>query len=166
MAIYVGPFSPPTLAPETPPEPRLGQQMPPLTGEHRLLKIGLAAFEAFIALSTLAGAMFVVPSLPLDIIKRGPFTDFTVPALGLGVLCGGAALIAMLTAFAVPRLAAMAAMVGGAFMIVFELVEIYAIGFTAADSPNNPAAWLQVFFLAAGVVGVVLGARLLKAVTD
>ncbi len=117
------------------------------------------------ALATLSGALFVVPNMPLDIIKRGPFTDFTLPALGLGVLCGGASLVAMLLPFARPRLAALAAVVGGAFMIVFELVEIYVIGFTAADDPGNPLAWLQVFFIVAGAVGIVLGLRLWKAVT-
>jgi hypothetical protein len=164
MAIYSSPFSPPTLAPEPTPEPTPQQQLRRVPATHRGLRMSLATFEAFMVLSTLSGAIFVVPNLPLDMIKRGPFTDFTVPALGLGVLCGGAALVAMLTPFALPRLAVLAAIVGGTFMIVFELVEIYVIGFGPVDTPTNPVAYLQVLYIVAGMVGIALGLRLWKLV--
>ncbi len=165
MAIYSDPFAPPRQAPEQAHEPTPEQQAPYQPASHRTLRRWLAVFEAIMALITISGAVFVVPNMPLDVIKRGPFTDFTIPALGLGALCGGAAVVAMLAAFSAPRLAAAAAVIGGVFMIVFELVEIYVVGFTVADDPANLQAWLQVIFIAAGAIGIVLGARLWKAVT-
>ena len=40
---------------------------------------------------------------------------------------------------------------------------IAVIGLTALDTPDQPAAWLQVFFLLLGAAIALLGARLLKA---
>lgn len=122
------------------------------------------------ALSAIAGAIFVVPTLlPRSMLGKGlinPFADFTIPALALGILCGGTALIALITVIRSPRLGALSSFVAGVFMIGFELVEIAVVGFTATMSPTEPAAWLQVVYLVTGAALTILGLHLWKAVTD
>jgi hypothetical protein len=120
------------------------------------------------ALTGIQGAIFVVPNMPRVVLHQGLlalFPDYTIPALALGVLCGGAALVALVTVFVRPQLGALAAILAGAFMIAFELVEIVVVGFTPVQTPDQFPAWLQVVYLAVGSVLVILGARLWKAET-
>jgi hypothetical protein len=128
----------------------------------------IAALAAFVAVTAIQGAIFVVPTMPSSVLHQGVlalFPDYAVPAIALGVLCGGAALIALVTVFVWPQLGALAAVVAGAFMIGFELVEIVVVGFTPAQTPDQFPAWLQVIYLAVGTALVILGLRLWKAET-
>ena len=137
-------------------------------GEHRGLRGILVALAAFMALTTIAGAIFVVPAMPRSVLHQGVlalFPDFTIPALALGILCGGSALVALVTLIVRPRIGALACVVAGLFMIVFELVEIVVVGFTPLQSPDQFPAWLQVIYLLIGGVLAALGARLWKAET-
>jgi hypothetical protein len=70
-----------------------------------------------------------------------------------------AAFIAVLTR---PWLGALASIVAGSAMIVFELVEIAVVGWTLADPRLNGyfQAWLQPIFLAVGSAQLALGMRL------
>jgi hypothetical protein len=120
------------------------------------------------ALTAIQGAIFVVPTMPRSVLHNGVlalFPDYTIPALALGMLCGGAALVALVAVFVRPRRGALAAMVAGLFMIAFELVEILVVGFTPVQTPDQFPAWLQVIYLAVGGALVLLGARLWKAET-
>ncbi len=128
----------------------------------------LGVLAAFMALTTISGAIFVVPAMPHDVLHKGIlalFPDFTIPALALGVLCGGAAVVAFILVLWRPHFGAVAALVAGAFMIAFELVEIVVVGFTPAQTPDQWPAWLQVVYLVVGGALVALGARLWKAET-
>lgn len=127
----------------------------------------LVALAAFVALTAIQGAIFVVPTMPRAVLHKGVmaiFSDFTVPALALGVLCGGSALVAVVTLLLRLRVGALASIVAGAFMVGFELVEILVVGFTPAQTPDQFPAWLQVVYLAVGSALMVGGARLWKAV--
>jgi hypothetical protein len=120
------------------------------------------------ALTTIAGAIFVVLTMPRSVLHQGMlalFPDYTIPALALGVLCGGAALVTLVAVLARPQLGAFAATVAGLFMVAFELVEIVAVGFTPLQTPDQFPAWLQVIYVAVGAALVILGARLWKAET-
>jgi hypothetical protein len=120
------------------------------------------------ALTPIQGAIFVVPTMPRAVLQRGVlalFPDYTIPALALGVLCGGAGLVTFVTVFVRPQLGALAAIVAGAFMVAFELVEIVVVGFTPLQTPDQFPAWLQVVYPAVGGVLVLLGAHLWKAKT-
>ena len=120
------------------------------------------------ALTGIQGAIFVVPNMPRAVLHQGIlalFSDYTIPALALGVLCGGTALVALVTVFVRPQLGALAAILAGAFMIAFELVEIVVVGFTPVQTPDQFPEWLQVVYLAVGSVLVILGARLWKGET-
>ncbi len=94
------------------------------------------------------------------------FPDFTVPAVMLGVVCGGAALFAFFAVIAWPQLGALASVVAGLCMIAFEVVEILVVGFTPMQTPDQWLAWLQVVYMALGALLVLLGARLWKAETS
>lgn len=135
---------------------------------HWGLRGAIVALTAFTALTTIQGAIFVVPTMPRTVLHKGVlalFPDFTIPALALGILCGGSALVALVTVLVRPWVGALASVVAGMFMIVFELVEIMVVGFTPVQTPDQFPAWLQVVYLAVGGALVILGARLWKTET-
>lgn len=51
-------------------------------------RLVLAVLAAFVAISAIPSAVLVVPTLPTDWLARGPFSDYTIPAIALGVLVG------------------------------------------------------------------------------
>lgn len=153
-----------------PPTSMPSAAIPPTMYQHayRRLRIPLIALEAFVAVTAIYGAIFVVPTIPRAWLHAGliaPFADTTIPALALGIICGCGALIALTSVLAWPVIGAVASVVAGAAMVVFELVEILVVGFTAAMYPTQPVAWLQVVYIVVGSAMVVLGARLWKATT-
>ena len=127
-------------------------------------RIGLLALDAFVAFTAIYGAIFVVPTIPLEWLKRGPFTDYTVPALALGILVGGSALVAAVLLLVRPSVGALATIGAGIMIIGFELVEIGIVGFTLIeyDASQFPA-WLQVIYLALGSLQVLFGYRAWQA---
>jgi hypothetical protein len=132
---------------------------------HRQLRGALAVLVALVAFTTIQGAIFVVPTLPLAWLHQGlvaPFGDYTIPALALGILCGGSALLALITLLMRVRIGALLTVVAGMLMVGFELVEIVIVGFTPVLYPTQPPAWLQVFYLGVGSAMVVLGGLLWK----
>ena len=127
---------------------------------HRVNRIALGMLELFVVLTAVQGAIFVIPNLPPAWIKGSPFADYTVPALALGIVCGGASLIAGLAVMFRPLLGAALSVMAGIVLMAFELVEIAVVGFTLATyGPGTPQAWLQVIYLAVGTTMVLLGIR-------
>jgi hypothetical protein len=131
---------------------------------NRVNRVALGLIELFVALTAVQGAIFVVPNLPAEWIKGSPFADYTVPALALGIVCGGGSLIAGLVVLFRPLLGAVLSIMAGLFVIGFEVIEIGVVGFTLATyGLGTPQAWLQVVFLAVGAAVVLLGIRLCLA---
>jgi hypothetical protein len=123
----------------------------------------LAVLSGFIAITALAGAVFVVPELPKEWIDGSVFADYTIPALGLG-LVGGLALVTVLLVVVRPEFAGLLGAITGAAMVTFELVEIWAVGFSLFDyGLDEPFAWLQVVYLAAGALTAAAGVALWMA---
>ena len=122
-----------------------------------VVRIGLLVVNGFVAISAIAGAIWVVPTMPLEWIKAGPFTDWTIPAIALGVV-GLAAALTFIAVTVRPWLGAVASVMAGVAMIVFELVEIAVVGWTLGD-PTIPAfqASLQLVYLIVGSVQAALG---------
>jgi hypothetical protein len=109
-----------------------------------------------------------VPTIPREWLTKGiitPFADTTIPAIALGVLCGGSALAAMAGVLLRPRLGALLSIASGALMVGFELVEILVVGFTPVMYPTQFPAWLQPFYILVGSGVALLGWRLWKAET-
>jgi hypothetical protein len=168
MAIKTSSARRPESARRSAPERASETARPIAQGGHWGLRIALASLTTFVAATAFYGALFVLPTMPLEPLRNGAlalFGDYTIPALALGVLCGGSALLALVTAFVRPQLGALMALVAGLFMIAFELVEILVVGFTPVQTPDQFPAWLQVIYLAVGAVLMILGARLWKVET-
>ncbi|HSK92935.1 MAG TPA: hypothetical protein VLA76_02615 [Candidatus Angelobacter sp.] len=128
-----------------------------------MARILLVVLNAFVAISAIAGAIWVVPTMPLDWIKAGPFTDWTIPAFALGSV-GTVAAVAAVALVVRPWLGALVSAIAGVAMIAFELVEIGVVGWTLAD-PRLPIfqASLQLVYLIVGSLQVLLAALVWRA---
>ena len=124
----------------------------------RLIRATLLVLQAFVAFTAIYGAAFVLPTMDTSYLNDGPFAEYTILALALGLLVGGAAIAACVAPVARPEVAGLAAMLAGLTIVGFELVEIAVVGFTLAD-PTAPGAvaWLQVVYLVVGCVEMALG---------
>jgi hypothetical protein len=124
---------------------------------HPVMRSVLFVLAAFVAVTTLIGAITVVPTLPLEWLEGSPFADYTIPAIALA----GVGIVAAIAALAVairPEVAGALAMLAGALMIAFEIVEIVAVGLAIVEhGADEPVAWLQVVYIAVGLAQVALG---------
>jgi hypothetical protein len=129
-------------------------------------RIGLLVLTGFVALTAIPGGIWVVPTIPLDWIKAGPFTDFTIAAMAL-VGVGVFAAFVFVALLVRPWAGALGSVVAGATMIIFELVEIGVVGFTLIDpGPSYFQSWLQVVYLIVGTAQVLFGWRLWALTRD
>src|SRR5579864_5549447 len=67
----------------------------------RVTRVAVIVVDLFAAASATAGAVGLVVgfmNIPLSVLRSTPFTDFTVPALLLGIVVGGSALAAAVIA--------------------------------------------------------------------
>jgi hypothetical protein len=126
----------------------------------------LLVLLGFMALTALAGAFLVVPGLPMEWIEGSVFSDYMIPAIALGAV-GVLALAAMILTVVRPALAGPAAIVTGAAMIGFELVEIAVVGFSLAEyGIGEPVAWLQVVYIVIGALTMAVGAALWRQASE
>jgi hypothetical protein len=132
-----------------------------------MVRAFLVILHAFVAVSAIGGAIWVVPTMPLEWIRSGPFTDWTIPAVALGSV-GLLAAVAFATLLVRPWLGALASIVAGTAMVTFELVEIGVVGWTLADPElaGNFVAWLQLVYLVVGSAQVLLGVALWSRARD
>jgi hypothetical protein len=133
---------------------------------HRGTRATIVVLGLFIGLTAVVSAFTVVPGLPRDWLESGPFADYTVPALALGVI-GGLALVAALAAIVRSAMAGAVAIVAGIAMVVFELVQIAVIGLALAEyGIERPEAWLQIVYIMAGSVLAAAGESLWQATAE
>jgi hypothetical protein len=131
---------------------------------HWKTRVGIAFLDLILAVTALFGALTVIPSLPREWIAGSIFPDYTIPALGLGVVVGGSAAVATVAVLFKPTVGAAAAMVSALMIIGFEVVEIASVGFAPlTHGATNPQSWLQVVYIALGLVLAALGAGLWRA---
>ena len=134
---------------------------------HAATRKMLIPLQVFVAFAALIGALFVVPGLPLDWIRHGPMTDFTIPAIALGLFVGGSAVVAFGLLIVDTLSAGVASMVAGALIIAFEFVEIWVIGFAIlVRGADEILSWWQVACIGIGVVGMALGYHLWHVPAD
>lgn len=117
----------------------------------------LIGLELFTAAGAIAGAIFVVPGLPREWLAGSAFADYTIPALALGILCGGGSLAAALVLLWRPAVGGLVSIAAGAAMAIFEVVGVAAVGFMIVKFPTEPASYLQPFYFAIGAVIAGLG---------
>lgn len=119
----------------------------------RGIRVAVVAADLFEAVSAIVGAVGLVVgfmNIPLSALQGSPFTDFTYPALLLGFVVGGSALVAGIVtgfAFGPRRFDALASGAAGFITIGWLVIEIAMIGL---------ASWAQVVWLLVGVLMVVL----------
>ncbi len=123
-------------------------------------RLALAVLDGFLAVMAAWGALLVVPQLQASLLRHGPFTDFTVPALGLG-LVAALALVGAIASFVRPLLAAGVSLLAGGAVVIFEIVEASVIGSLLDVPPGMPdqgyvALWMQPFFAFVGVAIVLI----------
>lgn len=120
----------------------------------------LAVLTSFLALTAIAGAVLVVPTLPLDWLDGSVFRDYTIPATALAFV-GGLSLVAFGLIFVRPDLAGPVAIAAGLAMVAFEVVEIWVVGFSLVEyGVEEPVAWLQVAYILIGLVTAGVGVAL------
>jgi hypothetical protein len=121
----------------------------------RGLRIAVAGVDLFEAASAIVGAVGLVVgfmNIPVSGLAGTAFTDFTVPALLLGVVVGGSALAAaVVTAFGPRRRAAAASAAAGCITVGYLIVEIAMLGLVH---------WAQVVWLLVGLLMIGLAALL------
>jgi hypothetical protein len=140
----------------------------------RTIRITLVVVDLFLAASAIVGAIGLVVgfmNIPVSGLHGTPFKDFTVPALLLGFVVGGSALIASVITVAEPLLpirplriaqlerlgisplgiAPLASAVAGCIMVGWMVVELAMIGLDI---------WVQPAYLVVGLVMVGLAALL------
>jgi hypothetical protein len=140
----------------------------------RTIQITLVVVDLFLAVSAIVGAIGLVVgfmSIPEDALRETPFQDFTVPALLLGLVVGGSALVAAVIAVVEPLLrvnslhlaqlerlgisplgvAPLASAVAGCIMVGWMAVELAMIGL---------GSWLQPAYLVVGLVMIALAGLL------
>lgn len=94
----------------------------------RIRRYTLIGLNLFLAANAIAGAVWVVPSLPREWLAGTPFPDYTVPALALGVIVGLGALSSAILLVFRPEPGIVASGAVGTAMMVFELVEASVVG--------------------------------------
>ena len=126
----------------------------------------LAVLSGFIAVTAIAGAIFVVPTLPPEWLEGSVLDSYTIPALALG-LVGGLAVVTLIALVVRPALAGLSAVVTGVAMVAFEIVEISVVGFSLVDyGIGEPVAWLQVVYLVVGTLTAGAGYALWRATAE
>jgi hypothetical protein len=129
----------------------------------KTIRIAVVVVNLFAALSAFAGALGLVVgymNIPLDVLRGTPFADFTVPALLLGFVVGGSALVAALIALFGPRrialfeplrFDALASAVAGCIMVGWMTIEVALIGL---------GSWLQLTYFVVGLLMIGLAGLL------
>ena len=122
------------------------------------VRIAVVVVDLFEAVSAFLGAVGLVVgfmNIPVSVLDGTPFTDFTVPALLLGLVVGGSALVAAIIAvFGPRRFDALTSAVAGCITVGWLTIEIAMIGLQS---------WAQVVWLLVGLVMVGLAAVLSHA---
>lgn len=122
-------------------------------------RIALATLLGLQAAGAIGGAIFVVPQLPVSGLKTGVFSDYTIPALGLGVIVGGASLMALALLLGRSRYAPLAAAGAGLAVMAFEIVEVSVTKDTIFTRPDFVPLWQQPLWFAIGGVILLLATR-------
>ena len=119
------------------------------------VRIALVVVDLFAAVSAIVGAVGLIVGymdIPLGVLEGTPFADFTVPALLLGIVVGGSALVAATIAvFGPRRIEAPASAVAGCIMVGWMTIEVAMIGLEI---------WVQAAYFVVGLVMIGLAVLL------
>jgi len=115
----------------------------------RVARALLIALTGFLAITAAGGGAALVLGFncpPVALLAGTPFTSYVIPGLCLLVLVGGLALAALAAVLQSRRQAPYVTMAVGFAILIFEFVEILAIG-----SPKGIARTLQLLYVTVGL---------------
>jgi hypothetical protein len=137
-------------------QPKRHQEAPAMS--EKRVRIAVVAVDLFEAVSAAVGAVGLVVgfmNIPVSVLSATPFTDFTVPALVLGLVVGGSALVAAVVAvLGPPQFDALVSAAAGCVTVGWLVSEIAWIGFGSS---------LQVIYLLVGLLMIALAGLLWRA---
>jgi hypothetical protein len=127
--------------------------------EHTRSRRALIAIDGFAGVSALLGMAILLLDWPIQFpaswLERTPFGDYTLPALILGLVVGGSALVAMGAMIGRASAGPALSLLAGAIMIGWIVSEIVLL------DRAMPATtyWAQAEYLLAGMAMVTLALR-------
>ena len=118
----------------------------------KTLYTSLISLNIFLALTAIPGGFCLLTGIaapPVDELKGSIFTDYTIPGLALMIIVGGSALLASILLIRKYKYAVFYSAIVGLIIMVFEFVEILAIG-----SPTGAGLVMQIIYFVLGVIMV------------
>ena len=122
----------------------------------------LIVLDSFAGVSALIGLVILLTGwgyqFPTSWLEGTPFSDYTVPALILGIVVGGSSLLAMWVTIKSASVGAVTSLVAGVIMMgwaIGEYILVPDIRFSFTDL----ATWQQGLFFLVGLAMVVLALR-------
>ena len=125
-----------------------------LPRRHRSVRWTVAILSWFIAVTAIGGGVAIltgVDEFPLEWLRNTPFTSYTVPAVLL-ILVGASSLFAAVAILRRGVSGIFAAMVAGAFMAGYIVVEVLVL----EQTPPGPT-WTEYLYFALGALVFGLG---------
>lgn len=123
--------------------------------ESKRLASMLGILQLFIGLGAVGGGLGLVlePSganlgMPLEMLNHSPFSDFLIPGIVLIIVNGLGSITGSLFSFKLFQYAAEIALVLGAFLVAWILIQAYWI---------HAFHWLHALYLSLGIIEVALG---------
>ncbi len=106
-----------------------------------------------------ASALMAGVTITSAIFEALAFTDWTAPIVIIGLIAGGALVVATLVLISNPQTGALLAMLGGLITLLTGVVEIAMVGLVWQAPQASQPAWLQEFlYVVAGafIAGIAL----------
>jgi len=110
----------------------------------------LIILNIFLALTAIPGGFCLLTGIaapPIDELKGSVFTDYTIPGLALMIIVGGSALLTAVMFIRKYKYAVFYSAIVGLIIMIFEFVEILAIG-----SPTGAGLVMQIIYFVLGVL--------------
>lgn len=127
--------------------------------EHTRSHKALIAVDGFAGLSALIGMAILLAAWPIRFpaiwLQRTPFSDYTAPALILGLVVGGSALVAMGATIRRVSVGPVLSLIAGAIMIGWIVGEVLLIDHFTPST----VYWAQAEYLLVGLAMVALALR-------
>ena len=126
--------------------------------KHKKTRIIIGIIAAFIALTAIGGGIAILTGIdpfPPEWLAGTPFPDYTIPALLLSVVVGGSALVATITIFMRGNKGVFAAMLAGAIMMGYIIVEVLIL----KQVPPGPTG-IEILYFVLGLLLLGLGGYL------
>jgi hypothetical protein len=121
---------------------------------YRLLRVTLLVLTGFVGLTAVGGGAAILSGLinmPLAWLQNTPFSSYILPGLVLTIIVGGSAVVAAVTTLVDHEMEVLTSLVAGVILVAWIGAEIAMLGLTN---------WLQPFYLAIGLIIIVLAACL------